>query len=129
MHEAAELPGFVYMLWPAAILALLLSGGLVVRGTVKREISPLEAALIPFAIPAAVLSFIALIVSGIGSLLLVVTQIAATMIPIPEGHAVVKWHTIPAVITALGLALLVLLACSVLAGQSDSSQQHAGHGH
>lgn len=131
MHHAAPLPEFIYALWGGAAIVLLVFGGLVVRGTVNRNVSSFEAALTPFALPTAIMAFIALVVSGIGALLLATVSIASQYIPAPAEHGAepVKWVTIPSVVVALALALAVLGICSWLAGKPEGGRSHGDGQH
>ena len=102
--EAIPLPEFTPMLWALGAGLFIVCGLIIVRGNRGGEVSTIEAALTPFALPLCLVGLITLGISGIGSLLLTVGK--TTAVPV-----------------ALGLTVLIMVL-SYFASKGGSSEAH-----
>jgi hypothetical protein len=101
--ESAAVPVFVPLLWTVAAVALVVCAAILIRGSRGGDVSAIEKLLTPFAMPLGALAFIALMISGIGSLLLTVGK--QTAVPV-----------------ALALTVLIMILSYVasLGGSADN---------
>ncbi len=121
MHPNDVLPTFVMPLWIGSIVALILGGWVILQASPK---SRRAMALLPFAIPLVLMSIIALVVSGIGSILLLVRSAVEG-----GGHAVAEHGETglspgagAAIGVALVMALVILIGSAVLASKPEEEQ-------
>ena len=103
MHSI-PLPEFTPMLLAAAGATFLLCAGLLIALKGQQDSHSAASAIVSFAIPVGVASFVVLVIASIGSLLLTVGKE-------------------PAVPIALGLALIILGVATAMARGSESESQ------
>ena len=115
------IPAFVLPMWGGAIVALIISLGIVLGARPHPEPRGAMAFLLPFAIPTALVCIIILIVSGIGSLLILAHAIL-------NAGAHMEGEITPgsgaAIAIALILTLVVLLGSAVLASRPEDQARH-----
>ncbi len=103
------IPEFVFPMWIGSVVVLVACAALLVRGSRGGEVSAIETLLTPFAMPLGVLALLALIISGIGTLLLAVAA-GGKLIP---------------VFVATGLTIGIMVVAGVISGGGQSAGNHS----
>jgi hypothetical protein len=127
MHPDDVLPTFVMPLWIGSIVALILGGWVILQASPR---SRRALALLPFAIPMVLMATIALVVSGIGSILLLVRSAveAGGYAGAEHGEAGLSPGAGAAIGVALVMALVILIGSAVLASKPEAGAPQ-GHPH
>ncbi|GEM_PF-6967211 len=103
------IPEFVVPMWIGSVVVLVVCAALLVRGSRGGEVSAIETLLTPFAMPLGVSALLALVISGIGSLLLAAAA-GGKMLP---------------VFVATGLTIGIMIVAGVVAGGGQSSANNS----
>ncbi len=117
-------PEFVLPMWVASVVVLGVALAILRSAPPTTGPAGLRGFLVPFAIPLALVAVIVLLVSGIGTLLILVRQIVEQATGW-TGHApgAVSPGAGASIAVALALALIVLLGCAYLTARPVSERK------
>ena len=123
MNPNDVLPTFVLPLWITSIVALVIGGFIVLQASPR---SRKMLALLPFALPLALLGIVALLISGIGSVLLLVRGAVegGGHYVAEHGQAGISPGAGAAIGVALVMALVILIGSAILASKPEAGTTH-----